>query len=83
MSTTAYKKDNPDMTLKPLSILKGFNREQKAIYKLLTPEQRQRLIAVLRQRSRGTRKPTLKRHKKTPVTPVSSVDAIVNSLEIQ
>ncbi|AUB36494.1 hypothetical protein COO91_02406 [Nostoc flagelliforme CCNUN1] len=71
------------MTLKPLNILKGFNPEQRAIYKLLTPEQRQRLIAVLRQRSRGTRKPILKRHKKAQVTPVSSTDAIVNSLEIQ
>ncbi|WP_146110929.1 hypothetical protein [Nostoc sp. 'Peltigera membranacea cyanobiont' N6] len=57
------------MTLKPLNILKGFTPEQRAIYKLLTPEQRQRLIAVLRQRSRGTRKPILKRHKKTPSNP--------------
>ncbi|MBD2729982.1 hypothetical protein H6G96_27590 [Nostoc sp. FACHB-892] len=83
MSTTAYKKDNPNMNLKARAIIKAFTPKQKATFKLLTLEQKQRLLIILLKRSQGTRKPIMKRHKKTPVHPVSSVDAIVNSLDIQ
>ncbi|MBG1240361.1 hypothetical protein F8R90_03735 [Nostoc sp. NZL] len=71
------------MNNKALDIIKAFNPKQKAIFKDLTPEQKQRLLIVLLKRSQGTRKPILKRHKKTQVTPASSTEAIVNSLEIQ